>query len=210
MSEAALKSRVIKTEPINWQNLEFIQQENFKEWVPSGDLKLQASLIKYQFIDPFKVWQDGEKLYCLDGRHRFLDLTHLKDSGVEVPDQLPATFLDCENITEAAELVLVYSSQYAKITNQGLFEFVSKFKIDLPELNQTINIPEFSMERFEQKFDLMDVENAEEEHVYFDDEDNIIVRDGDVFQINEHRIVCASFKDKEKVSELMQDDKARV
>lgn len=210
MSEPTLKSRVIKTVPINWQSLAFIQQENFKEWIPSGDLKLQASLIKYQFIDPFKVWQDGDTLYCLDGRHRYLDLKHLLQSGVDVPDQLPATFLDCENLKEAAELVLVYSSQYAKITNQGLFDFVSKYEIDVPELNDAINIPEFSMERFEQKFDLMDVDNAEEDHVYFDDDDAIIVGAGDVFKINGHRIVCASFKDNNKVSELMRDDKARV
>lgn len=134
MTETPVSSRIIKTEPISWMDLEFIQQENFKEWVPSGNQKLQDSLLKYQFIDPFKVWEQNGKLYCLDGRHRFLDLNHLKETGVEIPDMLPATFIDCENIKEAAELVLVYSSQYAKITDQGLFDFVSKFELELPEL----------------------------------------------------------------------------
>jgi len=208
MSEQILTSRVLKTEPIEWQSLQFIQQENFKEWIPSGDEKLQASLLKYQFVDPFKVWESDGKLYCLDGKHRFMDLKNLIDSGVDVPKQLPATFLDCSDLKEAAELVLIYSSHYAKITNQGLFDFVSKFDIDISEVDTSINIPEFSMERFEQQFDMFDVETAEEEHVYVDD--NVIVKPGDIFQINDHRILCGSFKDKSKVKELMMDDKARI
>lgn len=210
MTDSTLQSRVIKTEAINWQDLNFIQNENFKEWIPDGDKKLQNSLLKYQFIDPFKVWQDGDTLFCLDGKHRYLDLKFLKDSGINVPKELPATFLKCENLKEAAELVLVYSSQYAKITNQGLFDFVSKFDIDIPTVNEAINLSEFSMERYGQKFDLFDTSSAEEPHEDPDAYDTIIVNPGDIFQINDHKILCASFKDVDKVAELMDEDKARI
>lgn len=210
MKNQTIESKVLTTELIEWQSLKFIQQENFKEWTPQGDLKLQASLLKYQFIDPFKVWENNGDQYCLDGYHRYKDLLHLKESGVDVPDKLPATMIACEDMTEAAELVLVYSSQYAKITNQGLFDFVSQYEIDIDSINKSINIPEFSMPRFEQQFDLIDVENAEEDHVYLDD-DVIIVGAGDLFEINDHRIVCGSFKDSEAVGLLMQDSKkARI
>ena len=59
-------SRVIGFENIRWQDLEFLQDDNFKEWINDGDVKLMQSLVKYQFIDPFKVWEDGNKLYCLE------------------------------------------------------------------------------------------------------------------------------------------------
>lgn len=139
----AIQSRVIKTEPINWRELQFIQQDNFKEWISNGDEKLIESILKYQFIDPFKVWEHEGVLYCLDGKHRYLDLEKVSKSGHEVPEKLPATFINCENITEAAELVLVYSSAYAKITQQGLLDFVENFNLDFPDLTNLLNIPEF-------------------------------------------------------------------
>jgi DNA modification methylase len=143
MSEQLITSRVLKTVPIKWEELQFVQQENFKEWNNNGDKKLLDSILKYQFVDPFKVWESEGKLYCLDGRHRFLDLQKAKESGVDVPVMLPATFIDCSNIKDAAELVLVYSSAYAKITQQGLLDFVQNFDLDFPEMQSMLNIPEF-------------------------------------------------------------------
>lgn len=143
MNQPVINSRIIKLEPINWKELQFIQQEDFKEWLPNGDKKLIESLLKYQFADPFKVWQHNGINYCLDGRHRFLDLKSVAESGHEVPDMLPATFIDCKDMKEAAELVLVYSSAYAKITQQGLLDFVKNFDLDFPDIASLINIPEF-------------------------------------------------------------------
>lgn len=143
MNQPVINSRIIKLEPINWKELKFIQQEDFKEWLPNGDKKLIESLLKYQFADPFKVWHHNGINYCLDGRHRFLDLKSVAESGHEVPDMLPATFIDCKDMKEAAELVLVYSSAYAKITQQGLLDFVKNFDLDFPDIASLINIPEF-------------------------------------------------------------------
>jgi len=149
MIPQSIESRVIKTELINWRNLQFIQQENFKEWINNGDVKLLESILKYQFVDPFKVWEHEGILYCLDGRHRFLDLKKVSESGATVPDMLPATFIDCGNMKEAAELVLIYSSAYARITQQGLLEFVQNFDLDFPELQGMLNIPDFDNIAFE-------------------------------------------------------------
>lgn len=143
MNQPVINSRIIKLESINWKELQFIQQEDFKEWLPNGDKKLIESLLKYQFADPFKVWHHNGINYCLDGRHRFLDLKSVAESGHEVPDMLPATFIDCKDMKEAAELVLVYSSAYAKITQQGLLDFVKNFDLDFPDIASLINIPEF-------------------------------------------------------------------
>lgn len=204
-----INSRILKTALIKWRDLEFIQQENFKDWIDEGDKKLITSLLKYQFADPFKVWEHDGKLLCLDGRHRFVDLLKISESGVIVPDELPATFIDCEDIQEAAELVLMYSSAYAKITQQGLFDFVAKFELDLPSLKESMNLQDFSLERFEQKFDLFQTSDGEEPHVDVPESD-IIVKTGDIFQLNGHRLICGSFTDENDVKNLMQDDKSRI
>lgn len=149
MESDTITSRIIDTKLINWRDLQFIQQENFKEWVNNGDKKLLESLLKYQFVDPFKVWHHEGVNYCLDGKHRYLDLNKVAESGYIVPDLLPATFIDCDSMTSAAELVLVYSSNYAKITQQGLLDFVQNFELDFPDLQSMINIPEFDNIAFE-------------------------------------------------------------
>lgn len=124
MSTKQITSKILKTANIKWRELKFIQQDNFKEWIDNGNQKLIDSILKYQFADPFKVWQDGDTLYCLDGKHRTLDLEHIsKMPNINVPEELPATFIDCKDKKEAAELVLVYSSHYARITEQGLIDF---------------------------------------------------------------------------------------
>lgn len=137
-----VNNRVLKLEVIDWQKLKFIQQDSFKEWVESGDEKLIKSLLKYQFVDPFKVWQTGEDIYCLDGFHRVADLKKIKELGYEVPQYLPATFIDCKDSKDAAELVLVYSSFYAKITESGLSEFIKLNELDWGALQETISLPE--------------------------------------------------------------------
>lgn len=149
MNTKSISSRVLKTEPIHWERLEFLQDEDFKEWFSGGDEKLLNSILKYQFIDPFKVWESEGKLYCLDGKHRWKDLMKVRESGVEVPDTLPATFIDCADKKEAAELVLVYSSAYARITENGLLGFFQKFDLSLPDIKSTLNIPDFDLLSFE-------------------------------------------------------------
>lgn len=149
MTKKNIDSRIVKTELISWRELQFIQQPNFKEWISNGDKKLLESIIKYQFIDPFKVWENKGVLYCLDGRHRFLDLELAASSDICIPDELPATFIDCKNMKEAAELVLVYSSAYARVTQQGLLDFVNNFDLDFPDMKELLNITDFDDIEFE-------------------------------------------------------------
>ncbi len=144
-----INSRVIKTDLVRWQDFQFIQDDDFKEWIGNGDKKLLQSLVKYQFADPFKVWENNGVIYCLDGKHRWIDLKKAKESGVQVPDFLPATFINCTDITEAAEMVLVYSSAYARITEMGLYQFSIKFDLNISELGNNISFPDLNLEKFE-------------------------------------------------------------
>ena len=105
--------------------------------------------------------------------------------------------------------MLVYSSVYAKITQQGLYDFLEKYEIDLSDIKDAIEIPEFSMDRYEQKFDVFQTGDAEEPPINVDEADTF-VKEGDLFEINGHRIICGSFRDEETVSKLMDGKKARI
>ncbi len=214
MDNTKITSRVLKTENINWRELAFIQQDNFKELAVEDMEKLKASLVTNNFIQPFYVWEDTDGVrYCLDGKHRTLAQEELIKEGVDVPYSLPATFIDCKDKKEAARLVLIFSSFYAKITQKGLFDFKELYNLDMIELKGMINIPEFSMPRFEQKFDVFGVNEAndfDDEIEELSDDEDIIISYGDLFQLGKHRLMCCSFKDTEKIAVLMQDEKARI
>jgi len=152
MLKTHLASKIIKTEPIKWRELKFIQDDDFKEWINDGDKKLQESIIKYQFIDPFKVWENDGNIYCLDGKHRWKDLQIVAESGIEIPELLPGTFIDCADIKEAAELVLVYSSAYARITAEGMFNFIKKFELDFEPLKGIMELPGLDLSILDDRF----------------------------------------------------------
>lgn len=146
----SLQSRVIQTIPIDWRKMQFLQQDDFKILPHEVKSKLKASLVANQFTQPFYVWQDpvDKTIFCLDGRHRVMVLQELISEGYGPYDVLPATFIHCENKQEAAKLVLIYSSQYAKITENGLFDFLQMFELSFEELTDQIELPSINIEKF--------------------------------------------------------------
>lgn len=210
MESTTLTSRVIKTEPVAWKSFKFIQHDSLKSWEETDKARLKSSILADQFTQPFYVWQDPKtnEIFCLDGRHRTLILHELILEGSDIPELLPATFIHCENKTEAARLVLIYSSIYAKVTQQGLFDFLQMYELQYDSIINQMAIPEFSTDRFEQKFNVYGGDQVQEEDEQITE--NPIVQPGDIFELNGHRILCGSFSDEAAVDELMQGKKARI
>lgn len=210
MNQPTLTSRILKTELVEWRKLKFIQQDDFKELDLTAQGRLKTSILSNNFTQPFYVWQDPQTddIYCLDGKHRTIILEILIAEGANVPDLLPATFIHCESKQEAASLVLIYSSIYAKVTQQGLFDFIQMYDLEYDSIKNQMDIPELSMDRFEQKFDFFNVDENEEEEIL--EEKDIVVKPGDLFEVNGHRLFCGSFKDSEGVKQLMDGKKARI
>lgn len=206
----SIKSLVVETKLLDWKTFEFIQQDDFKSLTEESKVKLKASILNNNFTQPFYVWLEPETniFFCLDGMHRCKMLRELEAEGNIIPNLLPATLINCENKKEAAKLVLIYSSVYANITQQGLFDFLNIYDLEYKSIIDTIEIPEFSEHRFEQHFDLFDVNNGEEPEAPLPSAP--IVKAGDIFEINGHRIICGSFREEADVTVLMQDDKARI
>ena len=212
VQKPTFESRVLKTCDIEWKKLEFIQQDDFKELPAEAKAKLKASIIGNSFTQPFYVWEDPDSnvLYCLDGKHRTMILGELESEGYGIPEKLPATFVYCKDKTEAARLVLTYSSIYAKITQQGLYDFIQMHELDYSALKEEIDIPDFSIDRYEQKFDIFKVKDEDEYLVEDDPDADIIVKTGDMFQLGAHRILCGSFLEQANQTLLLEGIRARI
>lgn len=211
MANNDIVSKIIKTTLIEWKKLSFIQGDSFKEWVEGGEEELGQSLSNYGFIDPFKVWEDKDgTIYCLDGRHRYLKLLAYEDAGVPIPELVEAIFIDCVDIYQAAEMVLVYSSYYAKIRQEGLHTFLNTYNLDFNKITPSLHLPEFSFSRYEQKFDAKNITDIGNDDNFQNSNLPVIVNNGDIFQLNNHIVACTTFQDEALVDEMMQGSKARI
>ena len=77
---------------------------------------------------------DEKQRDIIDGVHRYKVLELLENENYKIPAKLPCTFIKCKDKKEASKLVLIYSYIYAKIQDEGLYEFLNIENLDLNEL----------------------------------------------------------------------------
>ena len=91
-------------------------------------------------------------MWCLDGNHLKKALEAIRESGTTIPQRVKADFIDCRDEKHAKELVLVYSSEYAKVIDQGLYEFVETEEIDLEKIESQVNVSNINWEKFRENY----------------------------------------------------------
>ena len=200
-----IQSKITKQELVSWRNLKWLQSSKLKDLGTKGIEKLKNSLKENNFVQPFNVWQDSKgAIWILDGHHREKALKQLEAEGYEIPDLLPANFVQCNDRKDAAKMVLLYSSIYAKITNDGLGEFLDDFDLDLANILDEIDLPGLNLD------DLLPPEelpaDADEAPPVLEKAYSIL---GDVFDIDgKHRVMCGDSTKESDVSILMNGNKA--
>ena len=130
----------MKVEVKNSANLPLIDyrklqpfQGNLKQFSDKEYAKLKKSVKEMGWVYPFFVWFDNETPRILDGHGRHKLCTK---EGIQ-PYELPYVRIDADNEIEAKKLLLVATSQYQQITQQGFDDFT----FDLPAdwLSDTVN-----------------------------------------------------------------------
>jgi ParB-like nuclease domain len=122
-------------------------QGNLKELSVANFEKLKRSILKHGLSFPFFVWQSGGVNYVLDGHQRDRVLRKMQEQGYQVPP-LPCALIDAKDRKKAAEKILLISSQYGKMTEQSLDEFLSANELDMNELLDELALPALDMRYF--------------------------------------------------------------
>jgi len=153
----------IKTE---YHRLEELQefQGSLKELSKDNAEKLWRQMVETGFSDPFKVWEDPDgKLNLLDGHQRRRILLAKKSDGTEIviPDKFPCDYIQCRDKHEAKIRVLQFISQYGKVTDEGLYEFMVENELDPDLLKLDFDLPNLNTDQFiEGYFGDVDLENS--------------------------------------------------
>jgi len=160
-----LTNRITSQKLIKWRELEWFQSDSLKDLSEENLIKLKNSLMQNNFVQPFNVWIDKKKkVWILDGVHRAKAMKQLETEGVTIPEMLPANFVKCANKKEAAKLVLIYSSLYAKLNEIGLQEFLDINELFYSEIKDEICLSELDLDydvdqqKAKEHFELKEIE----------------------------------------------------
>lgn len=162
-------------------------QGNLKDLSTENYNKLKNSLIKHGFNFPVFVWNG----YLIDGHQR--QRVMLKENW---DLEIPVVEIQAENVEDAKEQLLKATSQYGKITIEGLDEFMP----DWQELDVNFDAITFT-DLGEEKPEIIEDEVPEPP-----EEPKTVL--GDLYEIGEHRLLCGDSTDSDQVAKLMNGSKA--
>src|SRR5215468_365595 len=115
-------------------------QGELKELTGANFEKLKQSILKHGITFPFFVWQSEDKNYILDGTQRDRVLKRMAEEGYQVPP-LPCALIQAKDRKEAAEKILLISSQYGRMTEESLNEFLAENDLSFLELSDELKLP---------------------------------------------------------------------
>ena len=168
-------------------------QGNLKDLTKDNYAKLKKSIEENGFFVPIFLWKCNGKFKVLDAHQR---LRVLKKEQV-TPYLIPYLEIEAKDTKEAKKKLLLISSQYGTITQEGLDEFA--FDLDTDWMADTLN--------FDNVFDF-DKIDVEEDDYGVPDKIETDIKLGDLFQLDSHRLLCGDATKKEDVERLMGGQKA--
>lgn len=121
-----IKIGEMQIQNIDYRKLEPLQG-NLKDLSKKNYEKLKKSFQEKGFFVPMFVWEDSGKFWLLDGHGRERLFNQEKavfiDSNGKETFEIPALIVKAKNLKDAKEKILLISSQFQTITQEGLDEF---------------------------------------------------------------------------------------
>lgn len=113
-------------------------QGDLKDLPTTNYEKLVKTHLKHGIFLPFYVWESPDGInYIADGHQRRRVLPAEGYTG-----NVPVVYIEAANMQEAKEKLLVISSQYGHITQEGYDEFT----FDLPDIGDLVHFDALSFE----------------------------------------------------------------
>lgn len=122
-------------------------QGDLKDLTDKNYQKLKNTIEKRGFSVPVYIWEDDQGIkHLLDGHQR---RRVLETEGWTEP--IPYLKIPAENLQEAMARLLEITSQYGTITQEGIDEFIARYKLPEMEIYQAVtfdaistDMPDFS------------------------------------------------------------------
>lgn len=118
-------------------------QGNLKTLEKAEYNKLYKSIKKHGFTFPVFVWENK----ILDGHQRIFTIKRMLKEGFTIGN-IPVVEIDAKDAKEAAEKLLLLNSHFAKFTDEGLYEYLNTYNLDITELTEDLNLPDFNLKKF--------------------------------------------------------------
>lgn len=115
-------------------------QGDLKDLSESNFNKLKQSILRHGITFPFFVWQSDGENYILDGTQRDWVLLKMVSAGYGCPP-LPCALIEAKDKREAAEKILLISSQYGHMTEETLNQFLAENDLSFLELADELELP---------------------------------------------------------------------
>ena len=161
--------------------------------------KLKNVIIRRGFSVPVYIWEDKEGIkHLLDGHGRRRVLT---TEGWN--DPIPYLKIPAKDMQEAMARLLEITSQYQKITQEGIDEFIGKYELNEAEVYEAT-----SFDALTSYGETEEPEVEEDEAPEVDESETPKSKLGEVYQLGRHRLMCADSTVKENVELLMDGNKA--
>lgn len=130
-------------------------QGNLKTLSEKDYVKLRNSIIEFGFSFPIFYWEDARGVkWIIDSHQRCRVLRKMKAEGYVIPP-LPADPIFAKDKVEAKKKLLLVSARYGKITESGMFDYVTEegYEIPFEEVQDYLTYPEadYSPEKKEDK-----------------------------------------------------------
>lgn len=109
--------------------------------------KLKGLILRNGVTAPIHVWKSKGELYNLDGHQRCLVFGQLQKEGYKIPP-VPIVYVQAKDLKQAKQILLSNVSQYGKVEDEGLYEFLHESGIEFAELVSVFELPKFDLERF--------------------------------------------------------------
>ncbi|MBN2531884.1 MAG: DNA modification methylase [Spirochaetales bacterium] len=197
------KSISIKCQGADLKNLDELLefQGSIKRLSKKNLEKLRNAILKYGFIAPIFIWKSRKKLHILDGHQRLKALRTFEEEGYKIPP-LPVDYIHAKSEKEAKEKLLHITSQYGEFDKKGLDEFILTANLDISDL-ETIRLTDTELK-------ITDPSHTSDTEGDDDVPENIpvITKQGDLWELGRHKVICGDSTDSELVDNLLGNLKA--
>lgn len=125
-------------------------QGDLKELTDESYEKLKNQIIKLGFSEPISVWKNKKELMVINGHQRLAAVKRMITEGWACPP-IPVSFVEAKNVSQAKRKILSLTSQFGKIDDEGLSEFLADSDISIDELGD-FPLPDINMKKFIEGF----------------------------------------------------------